>query len=60
MARIDVEGVLVLDRCGRCGGLFFDAGESIALRSRLAAGHGGPQLRSKVIAVLTHSIGPFR
>ncbi len=55
---------LSLEQCNRCKGLYFDAGESIQLRSMLASGFGGPEIFIKVREVMeiiagTHR-GPYR
>jgi Zn-finger nucleic acid-binding protein len=60
MDSIELDHVLVLDRCLQCKGLFFDAGESLALRSKLVAGHGGPSFRRKVFTAVSYRTGPYR
>lgn len=55
---------LHLEQCGRCKGLYFDAGESIQLRSMLARGFGEPDFLSAVREMIeliagTHR-GPYR
>ena len=44
-------GDVLLDRCGGCGGLWFDAGE-VPKVERIAAGLGDP--RSKVLRAMAH------
>lgn len=57
----DVGESLGLDRCGGCGGLYFDAGESLKLRSLLAVGHDGPTLRARMLGLVgAPGSGPYR
>ena len=61
LVKVSVEAELQLDQCERCSGLFFDEGESLALRSKLASGFEGPLLRKKLaVAIQQVQRGPYR
>ena len=60
LIKIEPADDLVLDQCERCSGLFFDAGESLSLKSKLIAGYGGPELRRAMLRVVMHRQGPYR
>lgn len=51
---------LHLEQCGRCKGLYFDAGESLQLRSMLASGISEPDFLSVVWEVMELIAGSHR
>ncbi len=64
LSHIQSGEMLHLEQCGLCKGLYFDAGESIKLRSMLAQGFSRPDFLSAVREMLeliagTHH-GPYR
>ena len=62
--QVAVGSDLVVDLCEGCGGLLFDAGESLSLKGKLAVGHAAPRFRqllsSLVFSGVPGSRGPYR
>ena len=52
MVHLEIDGELVIERCEQCKGSFLDAGESLQLQAKLAAGFGDPTFRRVVCAAL--------
>ena len=51
---------LSLEQCDRCKGLYFDAGESLQLRSLIASGIGGPEFLAEVREIIEVIAGTYQ
>jgi Zn-finger nucleic acid-binding protein len=60
LVHIEAADDLVLDQCARCGGLYFDAGELLKLKSKIGQGVGGPEFRRVLQAIIMSYHGPYR